>query len=235
MPEDLSSAQVADVFELDPEKSNVVMTFGRKGTGKSVLCTWLFQGYPYDRVLIDNTGDVDPDLRFTAPIHPPFPASWPEDADGRLSLRFRPNHRDAQAVVVQGRKVPKWRADVDDLVGLVMAHGRTALLVDEIGETFPVAKTMPNTDDMLHTLRHRDVSLFGAAPRPVGLDSLCLTQADLVAMFAIPHELDNRRLAATLGLPERELYALNRALEPYAFLLFDQRVHELYHCDPLPV
>lgn len=236
MPDNLDHGDVAELFALDPDKSSVVAAFGRKGTGKSYLSTMLFEAYPYDRLLIDNTGDVDPGFSFTSPW--PYPEDqWPDPPEQgqRGSWRLRPNHR-TPPEKRGATTAPQWRWDIDDALGFAMDHGRVAVQVDEVGETFPVGKTLPMGDDMLHTLRHRNVSLFAAGPRPVGLDPLVLTQADLVAMFNLPHEIDVRRLAATLGLPDDELYGLIRGLdaEAHEFLLFDQNHHELYHCDPLP-
>ncbi|MGH3180386.1 MAG: hypothetical protein ACRDOE_00525 [Streptosporangiaceae bacterium] len=236
-PDDLTGDEAAELLTLDPDVSTVVFACGRKGTGKSVLTTSLFREYPYDRLLIDPTGDVDPFHEFTSPASSTPPETWPDTETGeRASLRVRPNRRDALRVRDGPHKgLPQWKADVDQWIGLAMDHGRTAIELDDCGEVIAVGRVPPYADDMLHTLRHRHVPLFMSCPRPVGIDPLGISQADLVAIFDVPHELDIRRLALNLGLEIDELYGLVRQLDEHEFLLFVAKRRELFHCDPLPV
>lgn len=235
MVDELSGEEAAGVLLLDPDVSCALGAFGRKGTGKSHALTQLFREYPYDRLLVDSTGDVDPDFSFTEPWpYPLLEEGWPEAEDGgRASYRLRPNRR-LPTERRGNRSEPVWRWQVDDATGLVMDHGRTALFYDDAADTVPAGRILPNTDDMLSTLRHRHVSLFVTGPRPVGIDPRVLSQLDKVLMFDMPHELDVRRLAVTLGLPDRELYGLIRALDEHEFVLYDSKEHHLYHCDALP-
>jgi hypothetical protein len=234
--DELTGDEAAGLLELDPDASTVVFACGRKGTGKSHLTTALFRDYPYDRLLIDPTGDVDPFLEFTSPTPVPVPEDWPESEDGgRLSFRYRPNRRNA--VRIKGGmhdKLPQWKADVDRWVGLAMDHGRTAVEIDDCGDIVSAGQAPPNTDDMLHTLRHRDVTAFFNTIRPVGIESLVLTQADYLAVFDMDHELDVRRLAPYLRVKVDELFALLQGLDEHEFLLRVAATKELYHCDRLP-
>jgi ABC-type polysaccharide/polyol phosphate transport system ATPase subunit len=42
----------------DPDRGEFIFISGRKGSGKSVLARRLFDAYPYDKLVIDPTGDV---------------------------------------------------------------------------------------------------------------------------------------------------------------------------------
>lgn len=237
-PDDLTGEEAAGLLTLDPDVSTVVFACGAKGSGKSHLTTALFAAYPYDRLLIDPTGDVDPFHEITTPAPATPPDEWPQAEEGeRASLRVRPNRRNATRVRDGAHKgLPQWKADTDQWVALAMDHGRTAVYIDDAGDLLAVNRVPPNTDDMLHTMRHRNVPLFANTIRPVGIDSLIITQADKVAVFEVGHELDVRRLAPFLHVTPDELYALVRQVdtERHEFLLYDAKRRELFHCDPLP-
>lgn len=235
-PDDLTGNEASDLLDLDPDQSTCVFACGRKGTGKSHFTTTLFRAFPYDRLLVDPTGDVDPYHAFTEPTEAPVPPRWPtpenwgRPSGERVSLRHRPNYRDN--LRSKRTNLPKWLEEVDDWIGLAMDHGRTAVMLDDAGEVIRANRIGPATGDMLHTLRHRRLSLFMSCPRPVSIDPLALSQADLVAIFDTPHELDVRRLGAALGLNDKKLYGLIRSLDQHEFLLVKD--HEIFHCEPLP-
>ena len=236
--DDVAGEDVAGLLDLDPDKSTCVFACGRKGTGKTHLITTLFRAYPYDRLLVDVTGDVDRNFEFTEPIDAPLPSTWPtpeswgRPTGERISLRHRPNYRDNARS--KRTNLPQWLEHVDDLVGLAMDHGRTAVEIDDAGEVIRANRVGPAIGDMLHTLRHRALTLLMSCPRPVSIDPLAISQADLVAIFDTPHELDVRRLKSALGVRVAvdELFALINALDEHEFLLVKGK--ELFHCDALP-
>jgi hypothetical protein len=244
--DELRSDEAADLLTLDPDKSTCVFACGRKNTGKTHLTTTLFRAFPYDRLLIDVTGDVDPFFEFTEPIDE-APDTWPTSADvppwrdwgpgenppgERVSLRLRPRYRNNVRSKRTG--LPMWLEQVDDWIGLAMDHGRTAVEIDDAGEVVKANRCGPATTDMLHTLRHRDLTLLTSCPRPVSIDPLTISQADLVAIFDTPHELDVRRLKASIGvrITVDDLYGLIESLDEHEFLLVKDKA--LYHCEPLP-
>ena len=234
-PEEISGADAEELLQLDPDRSTLVFACGRKGSGKSHAITHLFRAYPYDRLLVDVTGDVDPHLEFTEPAPMPPPESWPEAPAGeRASYRLRPNRRHAGRVNEGNyRSVPRWKVDVDEWVGLAFDHGRSAVEIDDCEDLVPHNPT-PCIDQALAELRHRDLSLFLSCIRPVGINVKCIGQADWVLIFDTPHALDQRRLAENLGVDVDELHAVISALDEHEFLLWWAERRQLFHCDKLP-
>lgn len=211
-------------LELDPNRSNFISIWGRKGTGKSVLAGTFFRSYPYDELVIDSTGDVDPDGAFTTPWPTPPPKAWPEaEPHARQVFRLVPNHLS-----------PAWRDDVDRAIGTTFFHGRTCLWLDEVGELCPV-RCLPHTDLLLHQGRHRHLTVLFCGPRPVDLNPLVLSQSDWVFIFDVPHDLDIDRLALVLGIPKLELRALIRSLGEHEFLGFNAITREITVFPALPV
>lgn len=203
-------------LELDPDKSNFLSFWGRKGTGKSFLAERFFRAYPYDELVIDSTGDVDPAGRFTEPWPTPAPKSWPEtDLQTRGVYRMVPNHLS-----------PDWRDDVDRSIGDAFFHGRVCLWLDEVGEICPV-RCLPHTDLLLHQGRHRDLTVLFCGPRPVDINPLVLSQSDWVFIFDLPHELDVDRIAVVLGIPRAELRTLIRSLGEHEFLGYNAKTREI--------
>src|SRR5690606_30113314 len=82
----------SEPLRLDPERSNFIALFGRKGSGKSVLARLFWDSWPYDRLVIDHTGDVGVrDGEQTRTVRD-LPDTWPTDPEGRrVSLRWVPN------------------------------------------------------------------------------------------------------------------------------------------------
>jgi len=237
-PDEVTGDEAAELLTLDPDRSTLTFACGVKGTGKSHFSTTLFRGYPYDRILIDSTGDVDPWHDFTTPAPTAPPEDWDDlgtEEGQRQSLRVRPNRRDAVRVT-EGpyERVPRWKVNIDKWIGAAMDHGRTALEIDDAATVLAVNRVLPCADEFLHELRHRNVSAFVNTIRPVGIDTLVITQADFVAVFDLTHELDLRRLAPCIGLGVDELYSLVKQLDEHEFLLRVASSKELLHCDPLP-
>lgn len=219
-------------LELDPRRSHFITIVGRKGSGKSLLARMFWLSYPYDRLVIDPTGDVDPGDPETQLLTSPLPARWPapqldEDAKPkRTSLRFVPD-----------MGAPTHIDDMDRAVGLAHWHpARRALLwIDEVGTLTRPSFTPPHFSRALHQGRHQRLTLLSCGPRPVNIDPLVLAQADYVAVFDLPNPNDRRRVADSCGIDPREFDAWHGQLAEHGFLWFDQRAHELVLCDPIPL
>lgn len=209
-------------LRLDPDRSAFIACFGRKGTGKSTLAESFWDSYPYDRLLIDATGDASRGHDYE-PLGDP--ESWPPDDDD-----IRQTY-----VLVPNRLDPACLDEVDRAIGVAYDHHKTLVWIDEIGEVAPANRTRPHMDMALHQGRHVDLSLLMCGPRPVNLDPLVLSQADWVFMFDIPHPLDIDRLAASLGIDRAELTAVIRNLGPHEFAGFDAQAHELTVFPALPL
>lgn len=203
-------------LELDPDKSNFLSFWGRKGTGKSFLAERFFRAFPYDELVIDSTGDVDSSQAFTTPWPSPPPKEWPNrDPHERQVFRMVPNHLS-----------PEWRDDVDRSIGAAFFHGRTCIWLDEVGEICPV-RCLPHTDLLLHQGRHRNLTVLFCGPRPVAINPLVLSQSDWVFIFDLPHELDVDRVAIVLGIPQLELRQLIRSLGEHEFIGYHAVTREI--------
>jgi hypothetical protein len=222
---------VADL-ELDPTRSNFVTLVGKKGSGKSQLARMFWLSYPFDRLVIDPTGDVDAGDPDTHELRPPLPARWPTpevDERGRRkrqTLRFMPDPGE-----------PTYVDDMDRAVGLAHWHpDRRALLwIDEIDELTKAQFSPPHLRRALKQGRHRRLSLLCCGPRPVNIDPLVLAQADYVGVFRLPNPNDRRRVAETCGIEPDEFDHWHGELEEHGFLWYDQRADELTVCDPIPL
>lgn len=213
----------------DPRKSHWVFSSGRKGSGKSYACRLWFDGYPFDRVVIDATHDVAADLRrdgvefvkldpAALPVRlPPF------DPEHRKTYVFCPDMGSPTAV-----------DDMDRVVGLCFGHGPILLWIDEAGRLTTANVTPPNTRRLLHHGRHDDISLLAAAPRPIGIDGLFIAQADMVYTFRQPNPRDRERIASEIGYPPAEFAAANRRCQGHEHTRYDAEADELWLCPPLP-
>lgn len=209
---------------VDPRKANHIGIIGRKGSGKSVLAQRFWDSYPYDRLVIDPTGDVDPHDPKARPLTVPLPTSWPGNLNGeRTTLRFRADPGS-----------DTYLEDLDQAVQLAFTHGRCLLWVDEIGELTTANHTPPAMRRVLHQSRHRDLSLLFCGPRPVDIDKLVLTQADYLAMFEMPSPTDRQRLADTIGFDAAEFEEAHRLLVPHGYLWWDTRQRLLEVRPPVP-
>ncbi len=232
---------------LDPDKGAFVSIFGRKGSGKSELAKSYFRAYPYDRIVIDSNGDVDPNSEFTFPVGPgafewPDPEEWAkwrhaaEQVGAQMpawpSLRYEIDFTDDS--LVTGTRVPRWLWLVDQVVKMAYHLGRPVCIwLDEVGELAPAGRTPGNILQALHKGRHVNLTLLMAGPRPVDIEVLVLSQADLVCLFELPHDLDRDRVSKHLALPRAELDPLLDNLEPYGYLVFFAATRSLVILPPL--
>lgn len=210
-----------------------IAIFGRKGSGKSELARVLWLGYPYDRAVLDPTGDVGPRLPDGSfrEVHEPLGKSWPKrDDERRSSLRYKPR-----------RSSPEYLANMDRFIGWQMEHaGPSCLWVDEIGRVARRDKTLPRLAEILEEGRHADVTLITCGPRPAGIDPLVIAQADYVYIFDLPQSYDRRTLADTMGYDAEILDDAIDALPEHGYLRFDARATKdsglrLVEFDPLPL
>ena len=216
----------------DPRKSVFMFACGRKGAGKSEWCRRWFDSYPFDRVVIDPTGDVRGDLTrdgvaFQLVDTNVIPVSRPRGEDGQpVTLVYVPDMGAAAAA-----------DDMDRVVGLCLdsADHPVLLWVDEVGRLTTANSTPPNTRRVLHHGRHHAITILGAAPRPIDIDPLWINQADLVATFRLPNPRDRERVAANIGYPPREFDQLVLTeLHDHEYLLYVQAEDRLYIGPPLP-
>lgn len=213
----------------DPRKSTFVFASGKKHTGKSYVCRYWFESYPFDRVVIDPTHDVRADLArdqvpFTELDASALPVRLPPDEEGRQQTwLFCPDMGSPTAV-----------DDMDRVVGLCFGRGPTLLWVDEFGRLTSRYKTPPNTRRVLHHGRHDDISLLLACPRPQDIDGLGISQADKVYTFKMPNPDDRKRVADEIGYPPAEFAAINARLRGHEHTLYDDRADELWVMPPLP-
>lgn len=217
---------------IDPDRNQIVLCVGRKGSGKSVHARELFRGWPnVDRLVIDPTGDADPgaDLEQII-VRDQVPAQMPRDKDGaHVLVRY-----------IANPSSPTYLDDLDRAVGLALfpKDRRTVMWIDEAGEVFPANKTGPNGRTFLHQSRHWNASAVLCCPRPMHIDPLCLAQADRVVMYDVPNPADRERIAGAIGWPPRKLaHELDetRRAGRHWFLLYDADEHTLYRCPPLPL
>lgn len=214
----------------DPRKAVQIFVTGKKGYGKTELAYHLFDGYPFDRLLIDPNGDVKTP-EDTLELEAPLPSRWPgelyrehfERKKGPQTLAFRPDPGLAE-----------WRDDMDRAVGLAFAHGRTCLFVDEAHEAAPANQTPPHMRRALRQGRHADLTLILATPRPMTIDPLCISAADYVYVFKLPTPTDRRRVAENIGWDPRDFDDAVAALGKFEFLRYDHAADQLAHYPKLP-
>lgn len=216
----------------DPRKSTFMFACGKKGSGKSHWCREWWDAYPYDRLVIDPTGDVADDLaaegqRFVRFDPQVIPVRLPVPGEGeeRVTCVYVPDMGSATAL-----------DDIDRVIGLAMRgrDKRAMLWIDEFGQVTRANKTPPNCRRALHQGRHHNLTLMLAAPRPIDVDPLGIAQADLVACFRMPNPADRRRVADNIGFPPAEFDTANAQLAGHEYLLYDHEGDTLYHMPPLP-
>lgn len=215
---------------------------GKKKSGKSVYARRLFDGYPDDRLVVDPTGDVaqaltDSGVQFTRITADAVPLRFPNPTMDNAY------ERDPVTVVF----VPDMGSDaaiddIDRVVGLTLNHSKHSrpvmIWVDEIGVYSRVGQTPPNLRRVLHHGRHNRLSLAMAGPRPMGVDLLCLAQADYVVTFNTPNQADRDRIASNIGWPTPKFDEACQQLGLHEYLLFDTADDEgrgtLTHMPKLP-
>lgn len=200
----------------DADKGRYLFASGKKGSGKSVLVRRFWDGYPYDKIVIDPTGDIRGDLRDEGvefiEITDPIPVRLPQPMrEGEQGIY----------VFVPDMGSPTAVDDMDRVLGLALQKGKTCVWVDEIGAYSKVNQTPPNLARALHYGRHDALTLMMAGPRSKNIDPLCIAQADYVATFYSPYEEDRKRIAANIGIPLTEFDQAHEELGSYEYLWFD--------------
>lgn len=217
---------------IDPDRNQLVLVLGRKGSGKSVWAREVFRDWPgIDKWVIDPHGDADPGTDIGTATVPKLPAELP-----------MPKRKGEHTVTrwIADAASPTYREDLDRAVGLALhpRERRTLTWIDEGGEVFPSNRTGPNARQMLQQGRHYWASAIVCCPRPVTIDPLVAAQADRVVMYDIPNPTDVERLGATIGVTPVELKAVlndTRLRGPYWYTMYVAETHELYRCPPLQI
>lgn len=227
----------------DPRRSYFHLITGIKGSGKTEYAWYVFDSYPFDRLVLDVTHDVTellntrgvPHRQITAPI----PGAWPEwmrDPEhdrtpamphGRLTLVFKPD-----------MGAPEARDDLDRCVGLCLRGGgpgkATLCWADEIGEVCRANHTGPGMRRALHHGRHDDLSLLMCGPRPKDIDTLCAGQADKVVTFRTLNRYDREAIADNIGQDRGEFSRLNAGLREYEHTVWTRASGQIEVYGPLP-
>lgn len=247
-------------FELDPDKGGFLFTSGYKGAGKSEWVKHYFRSYPYARLVFDANGDFDPDGSFTHDYMPPVELVRARK-DGKPPVYRSPvpsfAGEDDWAPVNPGT-FPSWRYEIDytdpdwryvcgAVLGAPPSRHRAGSGVlgagepvfvhfDEVGELAPAGSTPVEIDQALHKGRHWNLAMSGAGPRIKGVNPLFVSQADVAALFDMPHELDRQRAAEHLGISYEELCRHLDNLEQYHYLGWEgPPVRQLSIMPPVPL
>jgi hypothetical protein len=219
---------------LDPDRSNIISCFGRKGSGKSNAAELIYDSYPHDKAVIDVTGDANPvgaEL-ITDPLPKAFPRRELTDPDKPLNLRYRADTMS-----------PTLHEDLDKAVGtfgLFPADRKKLLWVDEVAVLTKANKTGPHLRTLLLGSRHfGPASAIFCGPRPLDIDTLVLAQSDYVFIYDLPAVQDREKVALTIGYPVQKFHqehdeTVRRG--EFWYLLFVARpgIRGLYRCPPLP-
>lgn len=223
---------------LDSDRSNIILIVGRKGSGKSVHARAIYDTYPYDKVVIDPTGDAEPgDDKET--LTPPFPRALKPSDDGRprnIHARVDP-------------KSDTYHDDMDRAVALgLYPSDRPAMVwIDEVGEVMQANRTPPHVRLALMSSRHHGpMSLIMAGPRPMHISPLSISQSDRIVIYDLPNPKDVQRLAENMGYstPALQKHVIATArrnreekeagADPFWHLLFDREQQQLYRMPPVP-
>jgi hypothetical protein len=211
-------------LSLDAEEANLLGFWGRRGCGKSRAARYFFDSYPFDRIVIDPNGDMEVPgaIELVPPIpkiptlengrYQPAPAPWPWDELGRVTLHYVPDLSDEDE-----------RANTDDVVRLAFARGRCFLLVDEAMRVAQANRVLPAMDLTLQQFRHRDETIALCGPRPVGIEPLCITQADLTFLYRMRGIQDRKRIAEVTGLDLDLVSGLLMNLPRFESVVLDDR------------
>lgn len=212
--------------QLEISDGRVIFATGKKKSGKSVLARMLADSYPGDLVVLDVAGDDGPTGKdvviWRGPVDT-LPTTWPEerrpDDGGRMVLRYIADAGSAT-----------FAEDMDHVVGIAIQHGKrqrnkgrigACLLIHEVGIVAPIHRTKPHMRRALMHNRHNALTLIMAGPRPKEIDTLVLTQADLVYIFETRNPDDQKRLADDIGWSPRDMHEAIKGLGPHEYLRFD--------------
>jgi hypothetical protein len=227
---------IAAAREIDAGRSTIILACGKKGRGKSEAIRQVFDAWPFNRAIIDVTGDARPDDPTTVAIGMPAPVDLNHyrnraDDNGRLTLWVRVTPQQPERDFVQQQ---------DDAVrlGLYPQDDPFLLIVDEYGRMVPNGRAGPNMSLALESSRHYNLSLGLACPRPRLIGQITIMQADLVLIYELPNFDDREFIAKNIGFPVHlfeRAYALNQRRGPHAHLMWDARQSRLFDCGPLPI
>lgn len=253
----MKSGDLSKIFDLDPNRSTYISSWGPKGTGKSELNTRFFVAYPYNGFLMDTTGDVDPNNQFTIPLTRALhmlahELSESEETNAAAFDEFRSRlipewYQQGKVRFPKYRLEPSflskdWLEDSDAYVGLSYLVGDCFQFLDEINELAPANRTPRWTRQSLRMGRHRNLTMGMTGPRPSGLDPNVLNQSDLVTIHGQLHEIDIRRMAQQLHSSDKEFLEAIAEIHPEErdgievsnFLVYNKRTKDLVLVPPLP-
>lgn len=225
-------SEVVPFPPIDPDKNQIIVVVGRKGSGKSVWAREVFRNWPgVDKWVIDPHGDADPGDDIGTVTVPRLPTELP------LPKR-RGEHTVTRWIANPG--ADDYREELDRAVGLALypRQRRTLTWIDEMGEVFPSNRVQGNARILLQQSRHYYASAILCGPRPVTVDPLVLAQADRVVMYDVPNPADVERMAAQIGVPPKALGAelqATRARGPYWYTMFVAETNELFRCPPIAI
>lgn len=223
--------RAAAALEIDPDRSNIIVAIGRKGSGKSEILRHIFDGWPYDRAVIDVTGDARPTDPETITLTAPVPPQLPEPADDR---------RRVTAWVRLDPRRPSYVDDQDDALclGLYPRHRNTLVWIDEYSQIATATKIGPNLRLALQSSRHYHLSLLLAFPRPRFVPRITFEQADRIFIFKVPDRDDRETVARNIGYPVslfEQHYSDTMRRGDHAFLLWDASQSVLFGCPAMPL
>lgn len=214
---------------IDPAVNQIILAVGRKGSGKSAAAREHFRAWPtVDRLVVDVNGDADPGEDVDAQLLHGSVTQLPE--------RRHPDRPETYRWIADPQKAT-FAEEIDHALGagLYPRARKVCMWVDEAGEAFPAGRLGPNARVWLHQSRHFNASGILCCPRPKGIDPLCLSQADRVLMFDVPHPLDRQRLAEGMGIRpailDRELDETRRRGDHWSTMYLASE-HRLYRIPP---
>jgi hypothetical protein len=220
---------------LDPHKAVQIAVVGKRGSGKTEVAYRYFDTYAYDRATIDPNGDLKMP-EDTVELEVPIPSKWPGEKVRQAQEQLRPGHAPKFQTLyyVPDFAEPGYLEDMDRVVGMAYSHRKTCLFIDECHEVMPANRTPPHSRRALRQGRHRDLTLILATPRPVTVDPLVISNADLVIVFQLPNPHDRRRVAECIGWDPKDFDQAVFALQPYEYLRYTNKTGDLAHLPPLP-
>lgn len=225
-------------FRIDPDSGAYMSSFGPKGHGKSELAVRLFASYPYNGLVIDHTGDFDPEGKLTEELSPALKAIADSIGAHKDNLDDMSDEEiDELLAAHRAAAIEAWRGDPpkrfrkyryqpnflandwlersDNVVALAYLVGHCAIVLDEVGLGAPSNRTPRFTRQALHMGRHQRLSMLMPGPRPAELDPLVLNQSDVVTVHGQLHPLDVQRLSRHFGTSDRELASILESLQRF--------------------
>lgn len=209
----------------DQRKPQQIAIVGKKGEGKTELAYLLFDAYRGPKLAIDPNGDLKMP-EHTLELTLPLPTRWP--------TKDFPDEQRQVARFVPDPGSPTFQEDVDECLGLAYAHRGVCTFVDECHSAFPAGRTGPHGRRVLRQGRHHNLFQINADLRPMQVDPLVIANADWVYVFKLKNPNDRRRVADSIGWDPRDFDDAVAALEPHAYLRYDDELDDLAHFPPLP-